>query len=119
MTNHRKFLYTFSKILGTPESEKRLSLEIFVKLISQKFELGDELKIDSLGYFAYKKLKPISSENVDYQKVILFSEEKISDDSENVLLFFLPEESQREVPSIDAYLNLSFGQPVNYLRTDC
>ena len=112
MTNHRKFLYMFSKILGAPESEKRLSLEIFVRLISQKFELGDELKIDSLGYFAYKKLNPISSENIDFQKVILFSEEKISDDSQNVLLFFLPEESQHEVPTIDAYLNLSFGQPV-------
>ncbi len=112
MTNHRKFLYTFSKILGAPESEKRLSIEIFVKLISQKFELGDELKIDSLGYFAYKKVKPISSENNNYQKVVLFSEEKRSDDGQNVLLFFLPEGSQRDVPAIDSYLNLSFGQPV-------
>ena len=112
MINSKELLQKFSRRLGIPESEGKLSLEIFAKLISQKLGFGDEVEIDSLGYFAYKKVKPVHSESDEYQKIILFSEEKISGQNKNFLLFFLPDDSKKEFPHIDSYLNLSFGKPL-------
>ena len=112
MINSKELLQKFSRRLGIPESEGRLGLEIFAKLISQKLEFGDEVVIDSLGHFAYKKVKPVNSESAEYQKIILYSEEKLSSQNKNFLLFFLPSESSREFPHIDSYLNLSFGKPI-------
>lgn len=112
MINSRELLKNFSRRLGIPESEGRLSLEIFAKLISQKLGFGDEVEIESLGYFTYKKVKPVRSESDEYQKIILFSEEKISGQNKNFLLFFLPDESNKEFPHIDSFLNLSFGKPL-------
>ena len=89
MINSKELLQKFSRRLGIPESEGKLSLEIFAKLISQKLGFGDEVEIDSLGYFAYKKVKPVHSESDEYQKIILFSEEKISGQNKNSLLFVL------------------------------
>ncbi|HAB50780.1 MAG TPA: hypothetical protein DCE80_01145, partial [Ignavibacteriales bacterium] len=86
MINSKELLQKFSRRLGIPESEGKLSLEIFAKLISQKLGFGDEVEIDSLGYFAYKKVKPVHSESDEYQKIILFSEEKISGQNKNSLL---------------------------------
>ena len=68
--------------------------------------------MNSLGHFAYKKVKPVNSESAEYQKIILYSEEKLSSQNKNFLLFFLPSESSREFPHIDSYLNLSFGKPI-------
>src|SRR4030066_538932 len=112
MINHKELLQKFTRRLGISESEGRLSLEIFAKLISQKLELGDEVEIEALGYFTYKKVKPVDSENDEYQKIILYSEEKVTAQNKNFLLFFLPSESSREFPHIDSYLNLSFGKPL-------
>src|SRR3990170_3256329 len=112
MINSKELLQKFSRRLGIPESEGRLSLEIFAKLISQKLGFGDEVEIEALGYFAYKKVKPVHSESDEYQKIILFSEEKISGQNKNFLLFFLPDDSKKEFPHIDSYLNLSFGKPL-------
>ena len=112
MINHKELLQKFTRRLGISESEGRLSLEIFAKLISQKLELGDEVEIEALGYFTYKKVKPVNSENDEYQKIILYSEEKVTAQNKNFLLFFLPSESSREFPHIDSYLNLSFGKPL-------
>ena len=112
MINTKELLQKFSRLLGIPSSEGRMGLEIFAKLISQKLEFGDEVEIESLGYFAYKKVKPVNSENGEYQKIILYSEEKASAQNKNFLLFFLPSESSREFPHIDSYLNLSFGKPL-------
>ncbi len=112
MINHKELLQKFTRRLGIPESEGRSSLEIFAKLISQKLELGDEVEIEALGYFTYKKVKPVNSENDEYQKIILYSEEKVTAQNKNFLLFFLPSESSREFPHIDSYLNLSFGKPL-------
>lgn len=112
MINHKELLLKFTRRLGIPGSEGRLSLEIFAKLISQNLGFGDEVEIESLGYFAYKKVKPVHSGSDEYQRIIIFSEEKISGQNKNFLLFFLPVEFEREIPHIDSFLNLSFGKPL-------
>ena len=51
MINSKELRQKFSRRLGIPESEGRLGLEIFAKLISQKLELGDEVVIEFAGTF--------------------------------------------------------------------
>jgi hypothetical protein len=112
MINHKELLEKFTRRLGIPESEGRISLEIFSKFFSENFEFGDEIEIDKLGYFAYKKVKPVETNSDLYLRVLLFSEEKISPQNKNLLLFFLPAEFEREAPYIDSFLNLSFDKPL-------
>jgi len=112
MINHKELLQKFSRRLGIPESEGRLSFEIFSRLISLNFEYGDEIEIDKLGHFAYRKVKTVDKKGDEYQKIILFSEDKISRQNKNFLLFFLPAEFEREAPHIDSFLNLSFSKPL-------
>jgi hypothetical protein len=119
MINYKEFIQKFSHLLGIPVSEGRLSLEVFAKFVSQRIELGDELKIEPIGYFAFKKIKSISDEGNEYQKAILFSEEKISRKNKDILLFLLPDESQQELSGIDTYFNLSLGKSViNPVKAD-
>ena len=86
MMTYQEIIKRFSRILGIAESEGRLSLEIFAKNISQKFEFGDEIEINSLGYFSLKKMKSGFSEQDEYLNVLLFSEERISQQNKNFLM---------------------------------
>jgi hypothetical protein len=112
MINSRELLLKFSKLIGIPESESRSGFEIFIQQISKQMSLGDEIEVELLGFFAYKKVKPVTSCYNHYQQVIIFSTKRISQNSKNILLFFLPDESKKEFPHIDSYLNLSFGKPL-------
>jgi hypothetical protein len=112
MINSRELLIKFSKLIGIPESEARSGFEIFVRQISKQMSPGDEIEVESLGFFAYKKVKPDASYYNHYQHVIIFSTERISQSSNNILLFFLPDESKKEFPYIDSYLSLSLGKPL-------
>lgn len=112
MINHKELLQKFTRRLGIPESEGRLSLEIFSKLVSENLEFGDEIEIDKLGYFVFNRVRAGDIESDVYQRVLLFSEEKISQQNKNFLLFFLPVKFEREAPHIDSFLNLSFGKPL-------
>lgn len=111
MIDTKELLQKLSRKLGIPESERRLGLEIFCKLIAEKLEPGDAVEIASLGLFTFKKVKPISTEHSEYQKIIFFSEEKISEQNKSSLFFFLPDEFSYDLSGIDSYLNLSFGKP--------
>lgn len=110
MITYQEILKRFSRILGIAESEGRLSVEIFAKDFSQKFEFGDEIEIGTLGYFSLKKMKSGFGEHDEYQNVLLFSEERISQQNKNALIFFLPEQKSAGFSSIDSYLNLSLGK---------
>jgi len=112
MINSRELLLKFSKLIGITESEARSGFEIFVRQISKQMSLGDEIEVESLGFFAYKKVKPDASYYNHYQHVIIFSMERISQSSKNILLFFLPDGSKKEFPHIDSYLSLSLGKPL-------
>ena len=111
MIDTKELLQKLSQKLGIPEPEGRLGLEIFSRLISQKLEPGDAVEVASLGLFTFKKVKPISTELSEYQKIIFFSEQKISEQNKNYLLFFLPDQYTFEAPSMDSCLNLSIGKP--------
>ena len=112
MITYQELIVRFSSQLGIQQSEARFALEIFAKNISQKMELGDEIEINSLGYFTLKKIKPDSGEDGEDKLIMLFSEERFSHANKNVLLFFMPDVSTVFSPSIDHYLDLSFDKPV-------
>jgi hypothetical protein len=112
MINSRELILKFSKLIGIPESEARLGFEIFIRQISKQISLGDEIEVELLGFFSYKKVKSDVSLDNYYQRVIIFSTDRISQSSKDILLFFLPDESKKEFPRIDSYLNLSFGKPL-------
>lgn len=110
MITYQEILKRFSRILGIAESEGRLSIEIFAKNFSQKFEFGDEIEIDAIGYFSLKKMKSGFGKQDEYQNVLVFSKERISQQNKNALIFFLPEQKSSGFSSIDSYLNLSLGK---------
>lgn len=112
MITYYEILKRFSQILGIAESDGRLCIEIFARTLSQKNEYGDEIEIHTLGFFSLKKMKSDFGEENESQNVLLFSEERISPQNKNVLIFFLPEQKSIGFSSIDAHLNLSLGKPL-------
>lgn len=111
MITHKELLNKFANRIGAQESFGRLALEEFAYLISQNLNFGDQLEVPSLGFFTFKKVKPLNSTEKDFQQIIIFSEKRLSDSDANFIFFFLPNSSLNKRPSIDSWLNLSFNLP--------
>lgn len=112
MISHLELENKAAKILGVASADHKIGFEIFVKMIGQKLNFGDTLRIDNLGYFTLKKIKPISGKVDFYHKLILFSEKQITKQTSDLLLFFLPSEASPAYNPIDSYLNLSIAKPL-------
>ncbi len=115
---YKELIRLFAHQLGIPDTEGRLALEVFAKHLLRNIELGDQIVIESLGYFALKKALLPSPETNEHQVVLLFSNKMIAKQDKDILLFFLPNENQKEVPIIDSFLNLSFGKQIITARKD-
>jgi len=112
MINSLELITKFSRLIGIPETEARLSFEILALQIAQKLSFGDQIEIESIGYFSFKKVKLNASSDDQHQRLIIFSTDRISQSNKDILLFFLPAYSKKDFPQIDSYLNLSFGKPL-------
>jgi hypothetical protein len=112
MLHSQELLLKFSDIIGIPETEARSGFQILLKQLSEKLSYGDEIEIESLGYFAYKKVRTNLSSNNDFIPVMIFSTNQFSNTKTEHLIFFLPDKHMEEFPSVDSFLNLSFGKPI-------
>ncbi len=112
MSTHKDLLKDFSIKLGIPEFAARQALEEFALIVAQNLNFGDQIEIDSLGYFAYKKIKTPGEDEKDFQQLLVYSKEKISSLNKNIIFFFIPDAALRLSGNLDSYLNLSFDKPL-------
>jgi hypothetical protein len=112
MINQKEVIIKFSRLIGISEYEARPGFEVFVKQILSKLNFGDQLEIESLGFFSFRKIKTDSTPTYDFNPAVIFSIDKLAQNSKDFLLFFPSEESLRQYPAVDSYLNLSFGKPL-------
>ena len=109
MLKSSDLLVKFARLIGIQESKARYGFENFVIHFTQKYPLGTKIKVNSLGYFSYKKIAATSSTNSELQSVIIFSENPLNSSSDNILVFFAPDQINQNYSLLDSYLNLSFG----------
>ncbi len=110
--NQNIMLQNFSRLLGLPDSEKRITFEMFARELSQRLELGDQLFVKPLGYFSIKRLNLDYEQDQPAQNVLLFSEKEISSQSADIIFFLMPEEQSPGSLNSDSYLNLSIDKPL-------
>ncbi|NWF90638.1 MAG: SPOR domain-containing protein [Ignavibacteriaceae bacterium] len=112
MTTSKKLLVSFAETLGIPESASRIALEMFANSILRNSGFGDQVEVASLGFFSVRQMKSLIEADNSLVNVLLFSEKKISSENNDVLMFFLPNDPNRSISSIDSYLDLSFDKPI-------
>lgn len=112
MLTHKDLLKDFSINLGIPKFAARQALEEFALIIARNLNFGDQIEINSLGFFAYKKIKTPGEDKYNFHQLLIYSKEKISSLNKNIIFFFLPSNSRSLSGNLDSYLNLSFDKPL-------
>ncbi len=104
-----------AKSSGVPDTEAKLFFEIFLRKTAGITELGDALSVPDFGYFIPKKGKMVVSNfergNLDvFLDLIVFNTSK--EDTQDNLIFNVPETNPNGNKPVDAYFSLSIGKPV-------
>jgi septal ring-binding cell division protein DamX len=110
---------------GVADPEAKIFFEIFLQQCAFLLNPGEAVNINGLGFFKFKKGKFISlstSSSTESDSSILSDfivytpAEKISDESDDNLVFNIPAVKETEYNVIDSYFSLSIGKPVIPLR---
>lgn len=112
MITHKDLLKDFPIKLGIPKFAARQALEEFALIIAQNLNFGDQIEINSLGFFAYKKIKTLAEDKNNFQQLLVYSKEKITSLNKNIIFFFIPSTAHSLSGNLDSYLNLSFDKPL-------
>lgn len=107
-----------SKRSGVPDSETKIFLELFLRKASSMLKKGEALKFYGLGYFQLqqgvtKLVHNKPDEKVVYSNLMVFYpiQEQPSETDEKII-FNIPEDEDDEHNEIDSYFSLSVGKPV-------
>ncbi len=115
-----------SKRYGVPDSEAKIFFEIFLKRISVMLKPGEALKINTFGYFQFRKavvqsMLSTTADKIstDYSDLIVFSPliEDTEENSENLIFnipaYLIEDENYNQ---LDSFFSISIGKPVIPLK---
>jgi nucleoid DNA-binding protein len=110
---------------GVTDPEAKIFFEIFLQQCAFLLNPGEAVNISGLGFFKFKKGKfktssasssTESDSSILSDFIVYTPAEKISDESDDNLVFNIPAIKETEYNVIDSYFSLSIGKPVIPLR---
>ena len=106
-----------AKKVGVPDLDAKIFFEIFLRKMSLHLNPGETIKINNFGYFQIRTGK-INNTSVGNPAplladlIVFYPPLNEKDESDEILIFNIPDKKEEEFNVIDSYFSLSFGKPV-------